>query len=113
MYGKKTKLPLIIIAIGLLVAAAAHLLTSAYMRPTVTEHDFEYSVTYKIDGETKTLNGVHTSRFRGFSYGGIEPTTRYYEGEYADYGLAEHTYAYTLAQKDGYDICIVTYFNDA
>ena len=57
MKNKTLTLPAIIIAIGLVVALVGCLLTSMQFKPAVTEQDFNYSVTYKIDGETKTFSG--------------------------------------------------------
>jgi hypothetical protein len=111
MKTKSLKIPSIIIAIGLIAALLCYVFTAIRQKPTVTEHDFNYSVTYRLDGETKTFEGVYKCEFEGFAEG-MDPLHRIYYGEYSDYGLVEHTYAYTIAQKDGFDLCIVTSFND-
>ena len=98
---KSLKIPVIIIAIGLIVAVAAHLLTSMQMKPTVTEQDFPYSVTYKIDGETKTFDGVYACRFEGFGADGVDPLDRYYTEEYIVDGADISTLGYIIAEKDG------------
>ena len=104
---KKLKLPILILTIGLIAAVASCFLTGITKAPTITEHDFNYSVTYTLDGETKTLHGVYKCRFSGVGGG----NDRFYDDEYTDYGLASHSCAYTIAQKDGFDLAVVTAFN--
>ena len=109
---KRMKLPIVIISIGLIVAIVSCLLASVRKKPTVTEYDFAYSVTYKLNGEVKTLEGVYKCRFEGFSEG-VDPLERYYTGEYTDYDFDAHAYSYTIAKKDGLDLCITTSFNNS
>ena len=85
--------------------------TNIILTPTVTEHDFNYSVTYKLGGETKTLEGVYKCRFDGYSEGG-NPRDRYYTGEYTVGGETTLAKSCTIAQKDGAAVYIVTLFND-
>ena len=106
------KLPILIIAIGILVAVCGHLLTSMCKAPTVTEQSFDFSVTYKLDGETKTLEGVYTSRFQRFGNGGIDPLDRYYDGEYTINGTTSPSRTYTIDQKEGMELYIVMSLND-
>ena len=108
---KSLKIPAIIIVIGLALSLAASLFTNIILTPTVTEHDFNYSVTYKLGGETKTLEGVYKCRFDGYSEG-ENPRDRYYTGEYTIDGQTTLSHTYTIAQKDGAELYIVTLFND-
>ena len=105
------KIPAIIIVIGLVLSLVASLFTNIILIPTVTEHDFNYSVTYKLNGETKTFEGVYKCRFDGYSEGG-NPRNRYYTGEYTVDGQTTPVHSYTIAQKDGAELYIVTLFND-
>ena len=108
---KGLKIPAIIIVIGLVLSLVASLFTNIILTPTVTEHDFNYSVTYKLNGETKTFEGVYKCRFDGYSEGG-NPRNRYYTGEYTVDGQTTPVHSYTIAQKDGAELYIVTLFND-
>ena len=108
---KGLKIPAIIIVIGLVLSLVASLFTNIILIPTVTEHDFNYSVTYKLNGETKTFEGVYKCRFDGYSEGG-NPRNRYYTGEYTVDGPTTPVHIYTIAQKDGAELYIVTLFND-
>jgi hypothetical protein len=108
---KSLKIPAIIIAIGLVLSLAASLFTNIIMTPTVTEHDFHYAVTYKLGDETKTFEGIYKCRFDGYSRG-ENPRDRYYTGEYTVDGQTTPMHSYTIAQKDGAELYIVTEFND-
>ena len=112
MKNKSLKLPIIIIAIGIIIAIAASLLVSMQKTPTVTNKDFDFSITYKLDGETKTLNGVYSSRFTGFGGNGVDPLCRYYEGTYKFEGEDDGDRCFTIAEKDGYELYIVALLND-
>ena len=107
MKNKRASISVCVIVIGLILAVAVHFLTSIRWKPVVDEQTFTYAVTYTVDGETKTYNGVYTCRFDGFGVGGIDPLARYYEGEYTADGDR-----YTIAQQDGYELYIVTMLND-
>ena len=113
MKSKELKIPAIIIAIGIIVAIAANILVSVQKAPTITEQDFEFSITYKLDGEIKTLSGVYNSRFTGFGENGVDPLCRYYEGTYNVEGEADGDRCFTIAEKDGYELYIVSLLNDA
>ena len=112
MKNKSLKLPIIIIAIGIIVAIVASLLLSMQKTPTVTNQDFDFSITYKLDGETKTINGVYSSRFTGFGGNGIDPLCRYYDGTYKVEGEDDGDRCFTIAEKDGYRLYIVALLND-
>ena len=113
MKGKSLRIPAIIIAIGIIVAIAAGLLVSMQKMPTVTKQDFDFSITYKLDGETKTLDGVYSCRFTGFGGNGVDPLCRYYEGTYKVEGEDDGDRCFTIAEKDGYELYIVALLNDA
>ena len=111
MKMKSLKIPAIIIAIGLVLSLVACLLTNIVLTPTVTEHDFKYSITYKLCGETKTLEGIYKCSYEGFDQGG-DPADRYYSGEYIVDGQTTLSHTYTIAEKDGAELYIVTLFNE-
>lgn len=107
---KRLKIPAIVLAIGIVVAVVAGLLTCITKAPTITEHDFDYSVTYKLDGKTETIDGVYKIKF-DYTGVGIDPKERYYKGQHlVD---SDHPGAYTIAQKDDLELRIVFIFTDA
>ena len=110
MKQKSLRIPLIILAVGLLMAIAAGLLTGIVKAPVITEHDFPFTVTYRLDGETKTLEGIYRCHFRSTGKG-TDPLDRYYEGEHLLNSAEEHPAAYTITQKDGLELCIVAIFS--
>ena len=111
MKNKNLKIPTILIAIGLLAAIVACILTCMVREPAITEHDFHYSVTYRLDGETKILEGVYNCRFDSVGQG-TDPLRRYYTGTYLTQTSEYHPAAYTIAEKDGLELCIITVFMD-
>ena len=105
------RIPALILTIGLVLSLVACLFTNVIMTPAIAEHDFKYSVTYKLNGETKTLEGVYKCIYEGFSVG-EDPRDRYYTGEYTVDSQTTLSHTYTIAEKDGAELYIVTLFND-
>lgn len=107
---KKLKLPIIIIAVAIVVSVVCCFVMGIRHKPIVTEHEFNFSVTYRLDGETKTYEGVYKVKFGG--YGNAEPLDRSYYGEYVG-DEDESSRIHMVAQNDDNTLCIVTYFNDS
>lgn len=110
MKKKSPKTLSIILAFGLLMAMAASFLTGIVKAPVITEHDFPFTVTYRLDGDTKTLEGVYRCQFRSTGKG-TDPLNRYYEGFHLLNPAEEHPAAYTIAQKDDLELCIIPLFS--
>ena len=104
---KKLKLPAIIITVGLILAAASCLLTGILKEPVIKEHEFNYSVTYKLDGEVKTYEGGFNCSFDGYDESD-DPTLRQYIGVHTKDGNIRDAFWFTVAQKDGVELSIVT-----
>ena len=75
----KMKLPIIILVIGLILAVASCIFTGIIKEPTIKEYEFDYSVTYSVDGEVKTHKGSYLCSFIGHD-GHDDPTLRLYDG---------------------------------
>ena len=111
MKNSPLKTPAIILVIGLVLCIVASMLTGIVKAPEIAEHDFPYSVTYALDGETQTFEGLYRCRF--ISTGeGTDPLDRYYDGSYLKLTSEYHPAAYTIAQKDSLELCIITLFNN-
>lgn len=108
---KSVKIPVLILAIGLVLTLVVCLFTNVILTPAITEHSFPFSVTYKLAGETKTVEGIYTCKYDGYSEGG-DPDDRYYTEEYTFNGETGLSRTYTIAEKDGAEIYIVLSFND-
>lgn len=107
---KVLKIPAIIMVIGLVLCLAAYFLTGILKEPTIKEQDFHYSVTYKLDGETKTIDGVYRVRF-SFTGEGIDPLERYYDGYYlSESDASGEPLAHVLAKKDDLVLRVVFIF---
>jgi hypothetical protein len=111
MKNKSLKIPAIIISIALILAVVAHFVTSVCKKPTITEQDFNYSIMYKLNGETKTMEGIYKCTYEGYSEG-EDPHDRYYNAEYIVDGQTTLSHSYTIAEKDGAKLYIVTVFNE-
>ena len=111
MKSKRFALPAIIIVIGLIVAVAAGFFTAMYKNPTITQQDFDYTITYKVNGETKTLVGVYSCRFNGFD-SVDDPRARNYVGEHTIDGVTTSSRTYTVIQNDGIELYIVIPFDE-
>lgn len=108
---KSLKIAALILSIGLVLTVIVCLCTNIILTPAVTEHEFSYSVTYKLNGETKTIEGVYKCTYEGFNEGN-HPRDRYYSGEFIVDGQKTPSHTYTIAEKDGAELYIVTLFND-
>lgn len=105
MNVKKMNLPILIGVIALILAVAACLLSCVRKEPLVKEQDFEYSVTYRLDGEERVLSGVFRCRFDGYdSYD--DPTLREYEGGYIHNGAETQSFYLDVAEKNGVTLYI-------
>ena len=104
---KKLKLPIIIMVIGMIVAVVSCFLTGMLKEPVIKEHYFEYSVTYKIDGDVKTYEGGFKCSFDGYD-GYDDPTLREYVGVHTKNGNVLDSFGFTIAQKDGVELSVVT-----
>lgn len=109
MKNKSLKTPLMIIAAGLVLCLVACLFAGMIKAPVITEQDFNYAVTYQINGETKTIEDVYRVRFVSTGKG-TDPHYRYYEGFYlADPNTGEPAH-HVLANQDGLKLRVVFTF---
>lgn len=106
MENKKLKLPIIIIAIGMIVAIASCFLTGIRMEPVIQEHEFQYSVTYSIDGEVKTHQGSFLCSFIGHD-AHDDPTLRVYDGLHKVDGNVSESAWFSVAQKNGVELSLI------
>ena len=59
MKSKKLFLRAIILIVAVLATAVYLLISSIALKPTVTEAEFPFKITYELDGETVTLDDVY------------------------------------------------------
>ena len=59
MKSKKISLSALILIVAVLVAAVYSAVSSIAKKPTITEGEFPFSITYELDGETVTINDVY------------------------------------------------------
>ena len=106
MKSKKFILPTIIGAAVLVIAIISGVLCIA-KKPTVTEAEFPFSITYELNGETKTITDVYTARYVG-NTGYADTKNRAYSGKIGDKEVDDTTY--TIGEENGMSIVIYTNF---
>lgn len=80
MKNKKLFLPAVILIVAVLATVAYTVISHIAKKPTITEAEFPFSITYELDGETVTINEVYKARYVGNS-GYSDTLTRMYVGE--------------------------------
>ena len=105
MKTNKMRLPAIILAVTIFVMALYVLVSCIALKPTVTEKDFAFSITYELDGETKTINDVYSVRYVGNS-GYSDTKERVYDGKIG--GVQESRMLVIKENADGSEIVIDT-----
>ena len=97
------KLPIIILVVGLILAIASCFFTGIVKEPTIKEHEFHYSVTYRIGSETKTYEGTFRCSFVGHDRDD-DPTLRLYDGVHTRDGNELGALWLTVAQKEDVEL---------
>ena len=80
MKSKKLLLPTIIISAAIVAMIVYSVITSIAQKPTITEKEFPFSITYELNGKTETIEDVYVAFFTG-NGGYVETTGRCYDGE--------------------------------
>lgn len=111
MNNKPLKRLMLILAIGVVLCLVACLTAGVIKTPNITEHDFNYAATYRMDGETKTVEGVYRVQFVSTG-NGIDPHYRYYVGHYLSDPISSEPENHIIAAKDGLVLRVVFIFND-
>ena len=107
MKSKKITLPVLIIAVAVLAILLYSVISSIAVKPTVTEGEFPFSITYELDGKTVTIDEVYKAHY--VQNGGYADTkSRIYVGEIGDMG--EGNTVYTLKQDENGRIELWTRF---
>ena len=97
MRTKKLLLPTIILVVAVLSMTIYSIATSIAKKPTITEEEFKFSVTYELDGETKTIQDVYSVRYE--KNGGYADTkTRIYVGKIGN--MSEGNTFYTIQEDE-------------
>ena len=107
MKNKKLLLPTIILISAVLLMAVYSVVTSIAKKPTITEGEFPFSITYELDGETVTINDVYRAHYIG-NDGYADTLTRCYVGGID--GLGGENTLYTLKKGDNTRIELWTHF---
>lgn len=107
MKNKKLLLPAIILAVAILAIVVYSVVSSIAFKPTVTEGEFPFSITYELDGEKVTINDVYKTHYvRNDGY--ADTKGRVYVGGVV--GLGEENTIYTLKSDQNTRVELWTHF---
>lgn len=98
MKSKKLLLPAIIMIVAVVLMAVACVVLSLAQKPTITEAEFPFSITYEYKGETVTVEDVYTVRYVG-NDGYADTKSRIYEGKIGNFGTVDVT-DYTIEETE-------------
>lgn len=108
MKNKKLFLPTIILIVAILLTAIYSVVSSIAFKPTITESEFPFSITYELDGETVVIDDVYKAYYVGNS-GYADTKYRCYEGEIGN--LGEGNTIYTLKKTENTRVELWTHFH--
>ena len=107
MKNKKLSLPVIILAVAILAISIYSVISSLAFKPTVTEGEFPFSITYELDGERVTIEDVYKVHYvRNDGY--ADTKSRVYAGELKSSG--EDDTLYTLKKGENTRVELWTHF---
>ena len=105
MSVKKLRFPAMILASTVLLMLVVSVFFGIAMKPTITEHAFDFSITYELNGETKTIEDVYSVRY--VRNGGYADTKeRIYQGNIGD--MPEDSTSYVLFEDAEGKIVLLT-----
>ena len=105
--NNKSLLPTLILAVAVLAIAVCSVVSSLAFKPTVTEGEFPFSITYELDGKRVTVQDVYKVHYvRNDGY--ADTKSRIYAGELASSG-EDHT-IYTIKNDGSTYIELWTHF---
>ena len=107
MKNKKLFLPTVIMLSAIILIVAICIANGIALKPTVTEGEFPFSITYEYNGETVTIEDVYTAYY-DTSYGYARSKYRWYSGQIG--GLPEGETLYTLKESEAETIFLSTEF---
>lgn len=108
MKNKKLLLPAIILTVAVLLMVAYSLISSISKKPTITEKEFPFSITYEFNGKTEKIEDVFKVTFKGHD-GYADTKSRIYVGDFVN-GPKENDRFYVLLENDSERIIIDTNF---
>jgi hypothetical protein len=107
MKNKKLLSTIIILIAAVFSIATYSVLSGIAQKPTVTEAEFPFTITYELDGKEVTIDDVYNVRYDG-NGGYADTKSRIYVGGIGD--LGEGNTVYTLKSDESYKIELWTNF---
>ena len=109
MKTKKLLLPVIVLIIAILLMGAYSVVTNIAQKPTITQQEFSFSITYEWNGQTETIESVYVVSFAE-NDGYIDATKRIYKGTIVGMQNEEDT-AYVISESADGSVLLETNFH--
>ena len=106
MKNKKLFISLVLV-VAIVAMAVFGVVSNIAQKPTITAAEFPFSITYELDGETETVEGVCKASYTG-NGGYVKATTRQYKGAFISEGKDIGT-AFELLVGDEWSITMYTH----
>ena len=100
MKNKKLLLPIIILILAIVASAALACIAGIVQKPKIETQEFPFSVTYKYNSETKTLNGTYVAEYYAGDTAGLEQI-RYWNGYVKDNESDDPNYCFVDQTEEG------------
>ena len=111
MKSKKLLMPIIILVVAFVLMTAFAIINGISKKPTITEEDFPFSITYELNGKTETIEGVYSASFVG--RGGYADTKgRIYEGKIVGMENEEDNFYVLSENEEGYLVLHTNFYAD-
>ena len=104
MKNKKLLLPALILVVALVAIGVYSVVSSIAQKPTVTQGEFPFSITYELDGEQTTIREVYKARYTG-NGGYADTKSRVYVGEIGTRGEGETVYVLKQQNNTRIELC--------
>lgn len=109
MKSKKLFLPALILIVAVLLMAVACVVLSVAQKPTVTEAQFPFSITYEYHGKQVTIEDVYTAYY-AYNDGYADTKHRVYEGKIGNFETVDVT-DYTIEETERSRLILSTNFH--
>ena len=106
MKNKKLFVSLVLV-VAIVAMAVFGVVSNIAQKPTITAAEFPFSITYELDGETETVEGVCKASYTG-NGGYVKATTRQYAGNFVSEGKDIDT-AFDISVGEDWSITLFTH----
>ena len=111
MKSRKMLMPIVNLVAAFVFMTAFAIINGISKKPTITEGDFPFSITYELNGKTETIEGVYSASYVG--HGGYADTKgRIYEGKIVGMQNEEDNFYVLSENEEGYLVLHTNFYAD-